>query len=143
VPPLRERPEDIPLLVEHFITRVNQRLSTGVSGVTREASKLLLAYPWPGNVRELENVVERAMVLTDGGAITPEDLPDKLREPSDPVKMALQSGELSIKKTVRAIEQELIRRALLKTGGNRTAAARLLEISHRALLYKVKDYGIS
>ncbi|HUT77224.1 MAG TPA: sigma-54 dependent transcriptional regulator [Polyangia bacterium] len=143
VPPLRERPEDIPLLVEHFIARVNQRLSTGVSGVTREASKLLLAYPWPGNVRELENVVERAMVLTDGGAIAPEDLPDKLREPSDPVKQVLQGGELSIKKTMRAIEQELIRRALLKTGGNRTAASKLLEISHRALLYKIKDYGIS
>jgi two-component system response regulator AtoC len=142
VPPLRERPEDIPLLVEHFIAHVNRRLSTGVSGVTREASKLLLAYPWPGNVRELENVVERAMVLTDGGAITPEDLPDKLREPSDPVRQALGSGELSIKKTVHAIEQELIRRALARTGGNRTAAAKLLEISHRALLYKIKDYGI-
>ncbi len=142
VPPLRERPEDIPLLVEHFITRVNQRLHSAITGVTREAEKLLLCYPWPGNVRELENVVERAMVLTDGGAITPEDLPDKVREPSDPVKQALASGELSIKKTVRAIEQELIRRALQRTRGNRTAAAKLLEISHRALLYKIKDYGV-
>jgi two-component system response regulator AtoC len=142
VPPLRERPEDIPLLVEHFIALCNRRLNTTVEGVTREAEKLLLCYPWPGNVRELENVVERAMVLTEGGAITPEDLPEKLREPRDPVQQALAGGELSIKKTTRAIEQELIRRALGRTGGNRTAAARLLEISHRALLYKIKDYGI-
>ena len=70
------------------------------------------------------------------------DLPERMREPADPVAASLASGELSIKKTARFMEETLIRRALEKTGGNRTAAAKLLEISHRALLYKIKDYGI-
>ena len=72
----------------------------------------------------------------------PSDLPERMREPSDPVKAGLSKGELSIKKTSRIMEETLIRRALDTTRGNRTAAAKLLEISHRALLYKIKDYGI-
>ena len=143
LPPLRERKDDIGLLVEHFIERVNARLGTSVASVTPEAERLLVAYDWPGNVRELENAVERAMVLAEGNAITADDLPEKIVEARDVVKTTLQSGELSIKKTVRTIEEELIRRALAKTGGNRTAASKLLEISHRALLYKIKNYGIS
>jgi len=70
------------------------------------------------------------------------DLPERMREPADPVAASLANGELSIKKTARFMEETLIRRALEKTGGNRTAAAKLLELSHRALLYKIKDYGI-
>jgi two-component system response regulator AtoC len=142
VPPLRDRKEDIPLLVEHFVTRNNQRLKTNVRGFTPAAMKLVLAYSFPGNVRELENLVERSMVLAEGEWIDAADLPERLQAPSDPVLAALGSGELSIKKTVRYIEETLIRRALEKTGGNRTAAAKILEISHRALLYKLKDYGI-
>jgi two-component system, NtrC family, response regulator AtoC len=142
LPPLRDRPEDVPLLVEHFIRRHNRRLGTAVEGVTNEAEKLLVAYPWPGNVRELENTIERAMVLTEGKRISPPDLPDKVQQSRDPIRLTLASGELSVKKTFRIIEEELIRRALAKTGGNRTLAARYLEISHRALLYKIKDYGI-
>jgi two-component system response regulator AtoC len=93
-------------------------------------------------VRELENTIERAMVLADGDQITVEDLPKQVKDLADPVRLSLGEGELSIKKTVRVIEEELIRRALAKTNGNRTAAARHLEISHRALLYKIKEYGI-
>ncbi|MGB5313365.1 MAG: sigma-54 dependent transcriptional regulator [Polyangiales bacterium] len=142
VPPLRDRREDIALLVEHFIERNNGRLGTKIRDVEPRARKLLFNYPWPGNVRELENTVERAVVLAEGDVITVADLPERMREPADPVAASLSTGELSIKKTSRFMEETLIRRALEQTGGNRTAASKLLEISHRALLYKIKDYGI-
>src|SRR5262249_44370190 len=102
----------------------------------------LLAYHWPGNVRELENVIERAMVLAEHDTLHVEDLPERLQEP-DPVRVALARGDLSIKRTMRFVEETLIRRALDHTGGNRTHASKLLEISHRALIYKIKDYGIT
>jgi two-component system, NtrC family, response regulator AtoC len=143
IPPLRARREDINLLIDHFVTRNNARLGTELRGLTADARRLLLEYAWPGNVRELENTIERAMVLADGDLIDIGDLPERLREALDPVQMQLASGELSIKKTSAAIEEILIRRALQKTRGNRTRAAELLEISHRALLYKIKDYHIT
>jgi two-component system response regulator AtoC len=142
VPPLRDRRDDIMLLAEHFIERNNGRLGTKICDVDQKARKLLLNYPWPGNVRELENTIERAVVLSESDVIGVGDLPERMREPTDPVAASLATGELSIKKTARFMEETLIRRALEKTGGNRTAASKLLEISHRALLYKIKDYGI-
>ncbi len=142
LPPLRERREDISLLIDHFIRRNNNKLGTDIQGVSPDAKKLLLDYSWPGNVRELENTIERAMVLADGAVLSEEDLPDRVTESRDPVRRILVSGELSIKKTTRYLEEELIRRALDKTGGNRTNAAKILEISHRALLYKIKEYGL-
>jgi two-component system response regulator AtoC len=143
IAPLRERPEDINLLIEHFVARNNARLGVQFGGVSPEARKVLLEYPWPGNVRELENTIERAMVLAETDRIEVTDLPDRVRAALDPVQIRLASGELSIKKTTEAIERILIRRALEKTNGNRTRAAGLLEISHRALLYKIKDYKIT
>ncbi|MFW5741621.1 MAG: sigma-54-dependent transcriptional regulator [Myxococcota bacterium] len=143
VPPLRDRRDDIPLLVDHFLSRNNVRLGTSIRGVEPEARRLLLEYAWPGNVRELENSIERAMVLAEGEVVTANDLPERIRESRDPIKMQLASGELSIKKTTRIIEEVLIRRALQKTKGNRTRAAGILEISHRALLYKIKEYGLT
>jgi two-component system response regulator AtoC len=142
VPPLRERKADIPLLVEHFLAKHNARLHTRVRSVTPGAMKLILAYPWPGNVRELENLMERAIVLADGDVLGEEDLPQHLRAPVGVHAMVLESGDLSIKRATRLIEDTLIRRALEQTKGNRTQAARLLEISHRALLYKLKEFGI-
>ncbi|MEZ4311861.1 MAG: sigma-54 dependent transcriptional regulator [Polyangiaceae bacterium] len=142
IPPLRDRKEDIPILLDHFVARNNARFGTRIRGVEPEARRLLLEYGWPGNVRELENTVERAMVLAERDTLFVEDLPERLREARDPVKLQLGTGELSIKKTARIIEEILIRRALQKTGGNRTRAAEMLEISHRALLYKIKDYHI-
>jgi two-component system response regulator AtoC len=150
LPPLRERREDIPLLVEHFVRRYAEKHAASgmrVTGVAPETMELLLAYAWPGNVRELENTIERAMVLCDGQRIEPATLEDRIRQslsPSGPdrVRGALAQGELSIKKTTRILEEELIRKALGATGGNRTNAAKILEISHRALLYKIKEYGI-
>jgi two-component system response regulator AtoC len=142
VPALRERKEDLPLLIDHFLAKNNARLGTRIRGVSHEARRVLLEYPWPGNVRELENTIERAMVLCEGDVLEVVDLPERVRDALDPVQVQLASGELSIKKTMHAVEQILIRRALQKTRGNRTRAAELLELSHRALLYKLKDYGI-
>src|SRR4051812_40862551 len=142
IPPLRERREDIPLLLEHFLARNNARFGTNISGIEPEARRMLIEYGWPGNVRELENTVERAMVLAEKPMLGADDLPDRVRESKDPMQVQLNSGELSIKKTARVIEEILIRRALQKTKGNRTRAAEVLEISHRALLYKIKDYNI-
>ncbi len=142
VPPLRERAEDIPLLIERFVEKNNAKLGTEIEGVDAATKKVLLGYPWPGNVRELENVIERAVVLCEGTRITTGDLPSKLLDPVDPSKIILASDELSIKKMQRFMEKTLIARALEKTDGNRTQAAKLLELSHRALLYKIKDYGL-
>ena len=142
LPPLRDRREDIALLVDHFIARTNAKLGTQIEGASADAMKLLLDYRWPGNVRELENTIERAMVLCDGKRIEADGLPERVRESRDRIRLSLQSGELSIKKTTRIIEEELIRKALRETRGNRTNAAKILEISHRALLYKIKEYEI-
>jgi two-component system response regulator AtoC len=94
-------------------------------------------------VRELENMLERAVVLADGELLTEADLPDYVSGQGDPVAAVLGSGELSIKRTTRFVEETLIRKALDRTQGNRTQAAKLLEISHRALLYKLKELGIA
>jgi two-component system response regulator AtoC len=143
VPALRTRKEDVPLLVDHFVARNNARLGTTIRGVDTQARRLLMEYAWPGNVRELENTIERAMVLAEGEVLMAADLPDRVRESRDPVQLQLASGELSIKKTARVVEETLIRRALQKTKGNRTRAAEVLELSHRALLYKIKEYNIN
>jgi len=139
VPPLRERRQDIPLLVDHFFAAFRDGLDKPLVGIADEALERLVAYSWPGNVRELENVIERAVILAAGDRLELSDLPENL------VQSESGSGDardLSLKRVRRAAEAETIRRALRATGGNRTHAARLLEISHRALLYKIKDYAI-
>ncbi|MFM2418857.1 MAG: hypothetical protein RL385_3580 [Pseudomonadota bacterium] len=143
LPPLRERAGDLPLLIEHFLAKHNTRLGTHVRGMAPGALRVLLRYAFPGNVRELENMLERAVVLADGELLTEADLPEYVSGQGDPVAAALGSGELSIKRTTRFIEETLIRKALDRTQGNRTQAAKLLEISHRALLYKLKELGIA
>jgi two-component system response regulator AtoC len=142
IPPLRQRREDIPLLVDHFVTRFNEKLGTTVVGVDPQAMRILADYGWPGNVRELEHAIERAMVLCERTVLQVNDIDPRIREPADPIAAELDKGNYSIKKTTRIIEEILIRRALEKTRGNRTRAAELLEISHRALLYKIKEFGI-
>ncbi len=142
LPPLRERREDIQLLVDFFINKQNQRLGTSIDSVDPEAMKLMLDYHWPGNVRELQNCIERGVVLADGPRIDESVLPDRILDSNDELKQLFDSDELSIKKMSTSLERILIRRALEKTGGNRTNAAKLLELSHRALLYKIKDYHL-
>ena len=143
VPPLRERAGDIGLLIQHFVDKTAKRLGLQVNQVNPAVLRALQRYSWPGNVRELENVIERAMVMAGGPTIELEDLPPALLEAQAQTSPLLpDDGALSIKEASRRLERELIRRALEKTGGNRTQAARLLEISHPALLYKIKEYGL-
>jgi two-component system response regulator AtoC len=143
VPPLRERAGDIGLLIQHFVEKTAKRLGLQVNEVGAAALGALQRYSWPGNVRELQNVIERAMVMAGGRTIELEDLPLALREAQGQTSPLLpDDGTLSIKEANRRLERELIRRALEKTGGNRTQAARLLELSHPALLYKIKEYGL-
>ncbi len=142
IPALRERIGDIEALVRHFVEKTNGRLGTSLSGVDSEAMKSLMAYSWPGNVRELENVIERAAVLAEGNVITLHNLPDAVTR-SRRERVERDADDLSIKKAVRDLETRFIRAALLKTGGNRTRAAQILEISHRALLYKIREYEIN
>jgi two-component system response regulator AtoC len=142
LPPLRARREDVPLLVDHFLARNNERFKLSIKGLEPEAQRMLANHSWPGNIRELENAVEHACLMAEGSTVRARDLPESIQKVSDPVKQFLATGETSIKKTVEYVEEVLIRRALERTGGNRTRAAKLLEISHRALLYKIKRYSI-
>ena len=141
--PLRQRREEIPLLVHHFVDQYNRKLRLSIEGVDADAMRLLLAYPWPGNVRELENTIERAMVLAEGKRIGENDLPPHVRMPVSAMDAPeLGEDELSVKKHGAALERRLIQKALERTGGNRTRAADLLELSSRALLYKIREYGL-
>jgi two-component system response regulator AtoC len=145
LPALRERAGDIPALAAHFLARY-ARLRPGapIERISEEALAALKAYRWPGNVRELEHAVERAVVLCDGPEIREEDLPEAVRGAPTPAAPGdlLPEATLSIKRATRAVEERLIRSALAQTNGNRTRAAELLELSYRALLYKIKEYGI-
>lgn len=142
LPALKERVEDLPALIGHFLQTQNARMGTQIKGFTPEAMNILQSYHWPGNIRELQNCIERAMVLSTSEMLDELVLPDHIRQSNDELQQLFNSDELSIKKLSTTLERILIRRALEKTQGNRTNAAKLLEISHRALLYKIKDYNL-
>jgi two-component system response regulator AtoC len=143
IPPLRERKEDIPLLIQHFISKYNQAMNKNVADIEHKALEILMNYKWYGNVRELENTIERAIVLADKNNIESENLPIEIQNFKEEFQLEpLTDEEHSIKKASKTLEINLIKKALIKTKGNHTHAARLLEISHRALLYKIKEYGI-
>jgi len=143
LPPLIERSEDIPLLCEYFIDRFNVKLGKKISGISPAAMSRLLQYSWPGNVRELENVIERAVVMAEEDRLVHDHLPQKFLNDT---KQCHQLEEIfngfSIKTGKEILEKNLIQRALEATGGNRTKAAKLLEISHPSLLSKMKSYNI-
>ncbi|MFQ6676491.1 MAG: sigma-54-dependent transcriptional regulator [Fidelibacterota bacterium] len=139
VPSLRDRPEDIPLLAEHFLKVYSEKNDRLIRGFSPDAMRLLLAYPWPGNVRELENVVERAVILSRGHIITRDGLPNVVQnrgnEESPP---EVEPAD----KTLKSLEKEQIIQVLEETGGNRTRAAAILGISRRTLQYKIRKYQI-
>ncbi|HPM77853.1 MAG TPA: sigma-54 dependent transcriptional regulator [bacterium] len=141
VPPLRQRAADLPLLTKHFIQKVAERHGLPICEVSPEALKMIEAYHWPGNVRELENVMERAVVLSAGEAIEASSLPDRVRQ-TPPKKMPYENGDLSVKHNLRDLERELIVEALKRTKGNKSRAARQLDLSLRALIYKIRDYNL-
>jgi two-component system response regulator AtoC len=143
IPPLRERREDIPLLINHFLDKYRERLRKEVQGFKPEALQALMAYSWPGNVRELENVIERSLVLTERSEIGRDELPDEVRRGAFPTDERLPTESTSLKANTMALEKILIQRALKEANDNRTRASQLLEISHPTLLAKMKLYGIS
>jgi two-component system response regulator AtoC len=139
IPPLRERTEDIPLLIDHFIKKHRERLGLEIEGVTQSALRHLIRHSWPGNVRELENAVERAMVLCERRKINVRDL---IPEGNEVEGTGSNMDVLHLKTRTRALERDLVREALEKTGGNKTHAARLLGITPRALLYKLQAFDL-
>jgi two-component system, NtrC family, response regulator AtoC len=141
IPPLRTRREDIPLLTRHFLERHADRLGIPAPALADDVMPLLVRYSWPGNVRELENVLERALVLS-GGAVGAEHLPEHVRSATPLFRTSASDGDLSVKRRLPALERELIAKALERTGGNRTRAAELLELSPRALTYKIQEYEL-
>ncbi len=143
LPPLRQRTEEIPDLAAFFVERHRQRLGIELKSISPAAMEVLLVYPWPGNIRELENLLEQAMVLSESPVIDVDDLPDRIRRPgAHPGLSTLSDDDLSVKRRTAELEAGLIQRALERTGGNRTQAAELLELSPRALRYKIQDYGL-
>jgi two-component system response regulator AtoC len=142
LPPLRERTEAIPDLTHHLLERLRERLNVKVAAISPSAMKLLLAYPWPGNIRELENVLEQAAVLSEGEELAEDALSDRLRQQGVTVEAIYEADDLSVKRRSAQLERQLIQRALERTGGNRSKAGALLELSPRALRYKIQDYGL-
>lgn len=144
IPPLRERKQDILPLAEFFIEHYNRKFKRHVQGVTEEAAELLLAHEWPGNVRELRNAIERAMILEEGTHITPASLPIAIsRAEPQPVTSAAASVELPDPGlSLAENEKQLLLRALEKTNGNQTQAAKLLRITRDTLRYKLKKYKL-
>ena len=143
VPPLRERMDDVMPLVEHFVAFFNTKMGLKIKHISREARAALEGYSWRGNVRELQNVIERAMILASGDSLTLENLPPDLLLPMNRIPLFSQEEEtLALKKATKDLEKTLIARALNRTGGNKSQAAVLLEISYPSLLQKMKDHGI-
>lgn len=144
VPALRERKEDIPVLVDHFIREYSRREKKNIKGISAEAMDLLLKHDFPGNVRELENAIERAIIFAEGEVITRADLPVFLEIKSEKELVGAATSDFSRPLTdkVRELEIREIRRALEKSGGVKSRAARLLGITERMLSYKMKTYGL-
>jgi two-component system response regulator AtoC len=151
LPPLRERREDIPLLVEHFRQKYNARLKKSVERVEDDALAALAGYTWPGNIRELENVLERTILFAEGPVIRAADLPASLRQTQPQAEGApafspppSTPGPLKeiVREQVQAIERDLIVRGLEVTGNNVTRTAKLLKISRKSLQMKMKEFGL-
>ena len=146
MPPLRERREDLPLFLDHFLDRFAAELGRPRPAVSAEAQRLLLAHAYPGNVRELANALERAVTLCDGGMIEPSVLPPAVRgaAPLQPIAGAatVPPDGLDLQAHLDAIERAILEQALGRTGGVKTEAARLLSLTFRSLRYRLAKFGI-
>lgn len=143
IPPLRERPEDIPPLTKYFVQKDNEAFHKNVQKISKEVEDFLRNYDWPGNVRELKNIIERAMILGDGDTLLLEHLPiEVLGQASDQVEMMegirIPPQGISLEK----VEEALVGQALKMTSGNQTKAAKLLDISRDALRYRMQKFGL-
>ena len=141
VPSLRDRRDDIPLLVDFFLKRYAEKNNRNLKGFTPKAMDLLMRYDWPGNIRELENVVERSVIMMRGDFITPDEFPGVLKS-LDPEYEQI-SAEMLSGKSLKEMEKAMIMRTLQETDGNRTRAAEILGISRRTLQLKLKEYGVN
>jgi len=137
VPPLRERREDIPVLAEHFLREYAAAADRPIQGFSPQAMQSLLAHSWPGNVRELENVVERAVALTQGLIVEESDLPEKLAVPASVTNLAAQADRLTLEETIRRHVTEILE----QVHGNKSEAARVLGIPRRTLYRMLERYG--
>ncbi|NWG01476.1 MAG: sigma-54-dependent Fis family transcriptional regulator [Syntrophaceae bacterium] len=142
LPPLRERREDIPLLIDWFLKKYSDENQKTISDISKEARGLLLRYPYPGNVRELENLIERAVVLCRGEVITTQDLPFHLKEEKSESQWGTPEREKTLPESLGKVEKDAILKALHQHHGVQTKAAESLGISERALRYKMKKYQI-
>lgn len=145
IPPLRERTEDIPEIVEHFVGFYAREMKKTVKPLSKEAMGLLLDHPWTGNVRELQNAIERATILCDGDQIGPEDLVLKMRSESTPSiqDIPLEGSLHEVSEAAsRIVESKMIKKVLRQTDGNKSRAAEILQVSYKTLLTKIKDYVI-
>lgn len=142
LPPLAARPEDIPILSQFFVERMSRKFDKPIKGISSAAMNLLLNHSWPGNVRELENMIERAVVLAEDETLFSENFPEARSRMDSTGRAEDDVQGFSIKIGKEIMEKDLIRRALAATGGNRSQAARLLEISHPSLLSKIKNYNL-
>jgi len=144
IPSLRERAEDIPLLVDFFIRKYCAEMKTPLKDVSKEVLNMLINHPWKGNVRELENTMERAIILCDGRLITPEHISLSPVTARTALGMLPMDGTLedASKEALRIAETQRIKKALLETKGNKSRAAELLDVSYKTLLTKIKDYAI-
>lgn len=140
IPPLRERKEDVPLLINHFLKRFAAENGKNVTGITSEARDLLLKYDYPGNVRELENIIERAVVISRNAVISIDDLP--FDEERIYPEYTGKKGEGLLRGSIEEMERRLILEAMEKSGDHQTKAAEILGISERMLRYKLKKYGL-
>jgi len=138
IPPLRERPEDIPLLVDHFIKRHNPELKKNYEGIEEEAVRILMSLPWKGNVRELDNVIEHTMILAEGERITVKDLPASIVASSQ----GNAAFTFNLKDALGQFEKQHILRALEQAGQDRKEAAKLLDISLSSLYRKIEELEI-
>jgi len=137
LPPLRERREDIPLLVDHFINQFGKKPNRKISGVSEKALKILMNYSWPGNVRELENIIQRAIALCRHEVILPEDLPSSMLRVQDDESL-LEKG-LHKKYTLDQLEKEYIKNVLIEAGGNKSKAAEILGLDRKTLYRKIEE----
>ncbi|MDA8123889.1 MAG: sigma-54 dependent transcriptional regulator [Deltaproteobacteria bacterium] len=140
IPPLRERKEDIPALIEHFLKRYSEENGKEIKGLSSEAQDVLLKYDYPGNVRELENIIERAVVIAREEMIFTEDLP--FHEPADAATETRKTEDGLLRGSIEELEKKLIAEAMEKAGDHQTRAAEALGISERMLRYKLKKYGL-
>jgi len=141
VPPLRERREDIPELIKHFLQTFNSKAKRNIKGVSQSAMKTLMNYDWPGNVRELENLLERAVVLAEGEILEVSALPEDMREGTETVSVRQTEG-FTLKDCLKDPEKQIIKRALEQAGWNRKKAANLLDINRTTLYNKMKEYQL-